>query len=360
MKILFISRSYPPVTGGIENQNAALAEWLPRHAEVTTVANRLGKKFLPFFLPYALLRVLCTMHRYDTLLLGDGVLGIVGFFVKSLYPKKTVISILHGLDLTYPLAFYQQFWIRIFLPRLDGFIAVGNRTVEVAIERGLRADRCIFVPNGVNTEKHLRGFKRTELDQLLDRDLTGSSVLLTSGRLAKRKGVAWFIRNVLPKLSENVLYVVAGGGVDRDNILSAIKETHQEKRVFFLGYVSNHARDLLFNTCDIFIQPNIRVDGDMEGFGLTVLEAGSCRMPVVAARLEGLRDAIIDGENGFLVEAENPTGYVDKINEILAKTPEERDRLGKAVRSYIVMHYSWDTIADNYIAAIARISETVK
>ena len=61
MKILFISRSYPPVTGGIENQNAALAEWLPRHAEVTTVANRLGKKFLPFFLPYALLRCVASV-----------------------------------------------------------------------------------------------------------------------------------------------------------------------------------------------------------------------------------------------------------------------------------------------------------
>ena len=360
MTILFISRAYPPVTGGIENQNAALAEWLPKHAETTTVANRLGRRFLPFFMPYALLRALWLMRRHDVLLLGDGVLGIVGYCVKHCYPKKTVVSVLHGLDLTYTLPIYQRFWVKVFLPALDGFIAVGNRTIEVAVERGLRADRCIFVPNGVNTEKHLRGFPRTELEQLLVRDLSKCGVLLTSGRLAKRKGVAWFIRNVLPLLPPSVLYVVAGDGVDRENIQTTIRETSQTGRVFFLGYVNNRTRDLLFNTCDIFIQPNIHVDGDMEGFGLTVLEAGSCRLPVIAARLEGLKDAIIDGANGFLVEAENPKGYVDKINQILAKTPEEREQLGKAVRNYILAHYSWDTIADNYIAALARISETVK
>ena len=283
MTILFISRAYPPVTGGIENQNAALAEWLPKHAETTTVANRLGRRFLPFFMPYALLRALWLMRRHDVLLLGDGVLGIVGYCVKHCYPKKTVVSVLHGLDLTYTLPIYQRFWVKVFLPALDGFIAVGNRTIEVAVERGLRADRCIFVPNGVNTEKHLRGFPRTELEQLLVRDLSKCGVLLTSGRLAKRKGVAWFIRNVLPLLPPSVLYVVAGDGVDRENIQTTIRETSQTGRVFFLGYVNNRTRDLLFNTCDIFIQPNIHVDGDMEGFGLTVLEAGSCRLPVIAA-----------------------------------------------------------------------------
>lgn len=51
MNILFISRAYPPVTGGIENQNYALSQWLPRYATVTTIANRHGKKMLPLFYP---------------------------------------------------------------------------------------------------------------------------------------------------------------------------------------------------------------------------------------------------------------------------------------------------------------------
>ena len=58
MKILFISRAYPPVTGGIENQNYALSVWLPKISDCYTLANTRGKKFLPFFLPYAIVYAL--------------------------------------------------------------------------------------------------------------------------------------------------------------------------------------------------------------------------------------------------------------------------------------------------------------
>ena len=51
------------------------------------------------------------MFRSDVLVLGDGVLAIIGAILKVLFPKKTVVTILHGLDITYPLPFYQGFWI---------------------------------------------------------------------------------------------------------------------------------------------------------------------------------------------------------------------------------------------------------
>ena len=71
LKILFISRAYPPVTGGIENQNYELSVWLSKAVEVKTIANRHGRKFLPIFAPYALLSALFKMHAYDAVLLGD-------------------------------------------------------------------------------------------------------------------------------------------------------------------------------------------------------------------------------------------------------------------------------------------------
>ena len=72
-----------------------------------------------------------------------------------------------------------------------------------------------------------------------------------------------------------------------------------------LGYVTDETRDILFNTCDVFVQPNIKVAGDMEGFGISVIEAASCEIPVIASNIEGLKDAIKDGQNGFLVESGN-------------------------------------------------------
>ena len=100
MKILFISRAYPPAIGGIEKQNHELAKALSNICKLDVIANTRGKRFLPLFLPYATLRALVTAHRYDVVLLGDGVLGITGWLLK-LFTKKPVVCIIHGLDITY-------------------------------------------------------------------------------------------------------------------------------------------------------------------------------------------------------------------------------------------------------------------
>lgn len=354
MRILFISRAYPPITGGIENQNYALSVWLDKAASTDTIANRHGKKFLPFFLPLATLEALWRIPKYDVLLLGDGVLGIVGRIVKFFFPKKTVVSVIHGLDITYRNALYQKVWVRFSLSKLDGLIAVGNETIRQALARGIPEEKLFFVPNGVDTEAHFESHTRQELEQILGFSLADRHVLLTSGRLAKRKGVAWFVQNVMPKLPESVLYVVAGDGVDRPDIEQAIAETNAASRVKLLGYVSDEVRNTLFNTCDIFIQPNIRIEGDMEGFGISVIEAASCELPVIASELEGLKDAIIPLENGILVEPGNAEAFRIAIMDLL--TDEEKRRaLGKRARLYTKAHFHWDAIAERYVTTLRQI-----
>ncbi|QQS20527.1 MAG: glycosyltransferase family 4 protein [Candidatus Moraniibacteriota bacterium] len=352
LRILFLSRACPPVVGGIENQNAALSKWLGKKASVTTMGNPFGKKFLPIFLPFALLRTLFTMHRFDVVLLGDGVLAIIGWCVKWCSPKRTVISIVHGLDITYPLFLYRSLWVRLFLPKLDRLIAVGNETIRAGVERSIPLSRFAFVPNGVDTNAHYHPeYTARDLEGILGESTHGKRILLTSGRLAKRKGVAWFIRNVLPKLPENIIYIVAGDGPDRTNITSAITETRLFTRVKLLGYVSDRARDILMNRSDIFVQPNIRVAGDMEGFGLSVVEAASCAIPVVASRLEGLQDAISDQENGFLVEPEDPNAWREALTPLL-EDESFRKACGERARTFVLRSFDWSVISERYITLI--------
>jgi glycosyltransferase involved in cell wall biosynthesis len=352
LRILFISRAYPPVVGGIENQNYALSAWLKKHGAVTTIANRFGKKFLPFFLPYALIRTLLCARRFDAILLGDGVLSIIGWATKICYPKKAVLSVVHGLDITYPFFLYQFLWVRVFLPKLDRLIAVGNETISLGIARGIPKENFEFVPNGIDPSAHHNpNFSRKDLEGILGDLKKDATVLLTSGRLARRKGVAWFIRNVLPTLPNAVLYVVAGDGPDRDNIRSAIEETRNFERVKLLGYVSDRARDILMNTCDIFVQPNIHIPGDVEGFGITPIEASSCGIPVIVSRLEGLKDAFADGKNGIFAEPENVEDWRKKIEHLLSN-PEERKAFGERARVYTARHFDWATISACYAGII--------
>lgn len=358
IRILFISRAYPPIVGGIENQNAALSVQLKSHADVDTIANRFGKRFLPIFLPYALIRAIFSARKYDAILLGDGVLAVIGWAIKICFPKKTVISVVHGLDITYRLPLYQALWVRIFLPKLDRLIAVGNETIELGVHHGIAREKFEFVPNGIDPSRHYRpDLTRIDLESIVGKIDADSLIILTAGRLARRKGVAWFIRNVFPTLPNSTIYIIAGDGVDRENIQRAVKETRVSNRVKLLGYVSDQTRDILMNTCDIFVQPNIRVPGDVEGFGITPIEAASCGIPVVVSRLEGLRDAFTDNENGLLVEPENPADWHDKI--LFLSSREKRRDFGDRARRYTAEHFDWKIISARYVSIIRKtIAET--
>ena len=350
IKILFISRAYPPVVGGIENQNYELFTWLSKLAIVEKIINTRGKRFLPLFLPYATIKALFLAHRSDVVVLGDGVLAGVGWAIK-LFCKKPVLCVVHGLDLTFTSTIYQKLWVHFFISRMDKLIAVGNETIRVGISKGIAKEKFVFIPNGVDTEKNIREKSPSDLEKILGKNLAGKKILLTSGRLAKRKGAAWFVRNVMPKLNKEILYVIAGEGPDRENIEHAIREYNLSRRVIMLGYVNDDTRNILLNNSDLFLQPNIKVVGDMEGFGISVIEAGACGLPVIASSLEGLKDAIKDGENGFLLESGNAPAFVEKIHAILSHEPE-RAAFGEKSKGFVIKHFSWKEIAQAYLHEI--------
>lgn len=347
MKILFISRAYPPVIGGIENQNYELSVWLPKFTDTTTLANPYGKKFLPLFFPYVIVRVLLTAHRYDAVLFGDGVLSLVGFIVKFFYPKKICVSVIHGLDVTFRNTFYQKWWVGHFIPSLDGLIAVSEETKKLILAKNIPETKISVIPNGINPETLQKEYTRTDLEKLLGKNLSEKYVVLTAGRLAKRKGVEWFIRNVLPSLPASVYYVVAGAGIEENPIKQAIAETNMNEKVILLGRVSDTDRNILLNTVDIFVQPNIHVDGDMEGFGIAVIEASICGRPVIASNIEGLKDAIKTEANGILVESENASAFIDTLSRFL-DDDTLRISFGEKARQYTKEHYHWNTIAPLY------------
>ncbi|XLQ20206.1 MAG: glycosyltransferase family 4 protein [Candidatus Moraniibacteriota bacterium] len=355
LKILFISRAYPPVVGGIENQNYELSQWLPKITPTKTIANTHGKKFLPFFLIRLFATLPFTASKYDVILLGDGVLGIVSWWIKLFNKQTKIACIVHGLDLTYKNTFYQKYWVNKFIPTCDKLIAVGNQTIIEGVARGINKDKFTFIPNGVHPEKFIHDdIDRNEIFNIIGNEYRDKKILLTFGRLARRKGVAWFIRNVLPNLSDDITYIVAGTGPDKENIENAIQENHLQKRVIMMGYVDDATRDKIFAGADLFIQANIKVEGDMEGFGISVIESGVSGIPVLASRLEGLKDAINDGKNGIQVEAENPDDWENKITHALSDD-FNRKEFGLTARKYIVENLSWDKVSKLYYTILKSI-----
>jgi phosphatidyl-myo-inositol dimannoside synthase len=353
MNILFISRAYPPTIGGIEKQNCEIAQALARISSLDLIVNRKGKRALPLFIPYALCKAVLIAGKYDVVLLGDGVLGVVGYFLK-IFSRVPVACIVHGLDLTFKNRLYQRLWIGLFVPGLDKLIAVGNETIRQGVLRGIPAKKFAFIPNGVSVPDPLPVYSRKDLESFIGRDIPGG-VLLTLGRLVKRKGVGWFIAEVVRRLDDNIVYLIAGEGGERSAIEAAIRFNGLQHRVFCLGNVTEHEKSLFFSTADIFVQPNITVADDMEGFGLVVLEAASYGMTVIAANLEGLKDAIENGQSGFLVDEADADGYLAMIRSLLANPGHLRD-FGMQARNYVARNNAWPRIAREYLEVLAGLN----
>ncbi len=357
MKTLFISRAYPPVVGGIENQNYAISKWLCNIMEVKTIANTHGKKNLIFFFPRAFFQSLREAKNYDVILLGDGVLAPVGWMLKIM-TGKPVISILHGLDITYPFFLYQWLWVGFFLKRLNHLIAVSRHTQAIAIEYGIPAGIISIIPNGVEDPPDIGiHYVRVDLANYLGTDITGKKILTTIGRLTKRKGVAWFAEFVLPSLPENFLYVVAGSGGEKASILAAAKRGGVTDRLKLLGAVPDEIKMMLHRTADLFIQPNINVPGDMEGFGISVIEATLAGLPVIASNIEGLRDAVIEGETGIFVESKDTEGFKRAIIDLLGNDETYRAFKLSATKS-TEEHFHWNAISKRYGELLEQIVPT--
>lgn len=347
MKLLFISRAFPPVIGGIENQNEALARHLSKQINCDQVVNRYGKKALPLFIPWAIILGSIKAKQADQILLGDGVAAIIGWFIK-LFSNKPVACILHGLDITWGNSLYQKLWVNFFFNKIDLFIAVSQSTKAIAIKAGIPEEKISVIPNGV--EKSLISpLSKKDLQKKLALEPENKFILLSLGRLVKRKGVLWFIENVAHKLPSNILYLIAGSGPQHEKILQAIKRLSLEKKVILLGLVDEQTKQSLFTHTDLFIQPNIPVENDVEGFGITQLEAGICGLPSISSNLEGIKDAIQEGKNGWLVEPSNADQLLRIILEKEAFLKSNKNSSSSSVQAHCIATFDWGIIAQQYI-----------
>lgn len=367
-KILFISRAYPPVFGGIENQNYGIAKSLAEISDTKIIANKKGKKALPYFIPYILFYLLFNSRKYDAVLFGDGVLAPLGQWTKWFNKKTKFASILHGLDVTY--AHKKSLMGKIYrtinipaLKKLDKLIMVGNHTIKEAVKIGIKKEQCIFVPNGIYPDEYYKSHTREELAKLIDMDLTGKKVIFRMGRFVPHKGVHWFIENVMPKLPEEYVFVAMGGRVskstagDEDSFTlseKAVKKNNLEDRVRLLTNLTDEEKTILFNTVDLIVSPNINIHGSMEGFGINAIETGVCDRVVLSADFQGLKDAVIDGENGFMIPHEDADAWVEKVKELLS---DDFDRVafGKKTREFNIKHFSWKVIAEKYLDVLKSL-----
>lgn len=344
-KIAFVSRKWPPAMGGMETYSLKLSEALRSYCDVETLylpgqkdggVPSAGK--LIVFGVMTALKLIFTRHPAQITHVADMASWPLALCARLRSPRSHRVLSAHGTDVSYPLRGGLKGTL------YGAYLRLGARLLgHVGV-----------VANSSATADAVRayGYNTTHVVPLAS-DGRGEPVakpkpaVLFSGRLVQRKGCAWFINNVLPKLPPEVTLDVAGTVWDAEE-----RNALDEARVRYLGKLDQDALWQAYANALCVVVPNIDVpNGEFEGFGLVALEAAAAGGVVLASHHSGLKEAVIDEKTGFHLAPGDTAAWVEKIEEIANWTDTARLQFTTNAQKTCFAYYTWDRVARDTMAA---------
>ncbi|MGI9626644.1 MAG: glycosyltransferase family 4 protein [Longimicrobiales bacterium] len=215
-------------------------------------------------------------------------------------------------------------------------IAVSESTKSDLIQRGLNGDLITVIPNGVDLGRNSEPKAPT-------------FTVLYVGRLKRYKRVDLLLRAVasLIKRGADVDALIVGRGDDRPRLEKLARRLELGGALTFAGFVSEAEKRRLFARAWVHVYSSPK-----EGWGISNLEAAAAGTASVSSDSPGLRETVIDGVTGFLVEHGNVDQLADRV--ALLADPETRDKMGSAARSF-AEGYAWERVSDAFEAEFRRL-----
>jgi sugar transferase (PEP-CTERM/EpsH1 system associated) len=153
--------------------------------------------------------------------------------------------------------------------------------------------------------------------------------------------------NELRKFNDNFRLIIVGDGAMRSQLEKEVELLHLHDKVDFKG--TRHDIVDIMNDLDIFA-----LSSTSEGISLTLLEAMSCCLPVVATNVGGNPEVVKDGETGFLVPPKNPELFSEKLL-MLIQDKKIREKMGVAGRERVMQHFSISQTAKKYVKLYTQV-----
>lgn len=401
MRVLFLTNEYPPhIYGGagvhVEYLSRELAKLVPVEVrsfhDQTLVDGQLtvrgtkidGGQFggcpVPLVSP---LRALATCLAFN----GQGVNADVvhchtwythfgGILAKLMYGVPLVITV-HSLEPLRPWKREQigrgydlSSWVeKTALEMADLVIAVSASTRDDVL-RLFRVDatRLRVIPNGIDTDEY-KAVNRPEVMRQYGIDLDRPFALFV-GRMTRQKGLYYLLR-AAEAVNADVQMVFCAGESDTPELQAELEAMVEELRrrrpgIFWIpGMLDRATAIAMYSHATVFCCPSI-----YEPFGIINLEAMSCGTPVVASRVGGIPEVVVDGETGILVDARlsqlpphdpsDPDAFSRGLADGINRVAQDRDlarRMGEAGRQRVLDHYSWQSIAKQTLALYNNLVE---
>lgn len=218
---------------------------------------------------------------------------------------------------------------RWFAGAIDHWVSTSRYNADQIEARYGR--RVTVIHNGVDTERFAPGAGRKPVIALPP----DSVVVVSVGRLVGWKGLH-VVLEALAGLPTHVHHLVIGDGPERAELEAMTRRLGVSDRVHFAGRVA-HAELPYWLACgDVFVQPSI---GE-EAFGISVVEAMACGLPVLASDNGGMRETVVSGETGWLLPPGDVAAWRETLDKLVVDA-EQRRTFGAASRRRAVDHFTW-------------------
>ncbi len=235
----------------------------------------------------------------------------------------------------------------------SSLVAVSNRVQSYAIEvEAIAPEKIMVIPNrhALRSPAQLSSNERAGYCQELGLHPDGLLVF-SVGRLTEQKGHIYLLE-AIPGVIEQfprTVFAIAGDGPLRAELEASAQRLGVSESVHFLGMRSDVPA--LLQMAHIFTLPSL-----WEGLPIALLEAMAAGLPVVATRVEGVDEVIVDGENGLLLPPADPESLKIALLRLLAQS-DLRVNLGMAGKTLVQGSFSLDQMGKRYEDLFVRLLE---
>lgn len=267
-----------------------------------------------------------------------------GWLVRKLARKANIAYVvyMHGEETCFATQSRQLKWMgQKILKGAEQIIANSENTAGLI-------DEFWEIPSGkvriLNPGVNCSVFQPTQQDAGVREKLGWGDrpVILTVGRLQQRKGQATMMK-AMPQLLQQhpeLLYCIVGDGDERSSLTEMIHQLGLTSHVQFRHECSDKELVQCYQQCDLFVLPNREINGDIEGFGMVLLEAQACGKPVIAGNSGGTAETMIPGSTGHLVDCRTEDELIPMISHLLDDR-SHREVMGAEARKWVSGRFDW-------------------
>jgi glycosyltransferase involved in cell wall biosynthesis len=292
----------------------------------------------------------------------DADVVVVHIVFHEFYARvRPELGLLHAPLRTWPLLLHRRLYYRLIMalerkiypnPRVK-LIAV-SQMVSAQLQKYFQRTDVVVIPNAVDTVRftpELREARRSAARQAHGLE-ESDFVCLLIGNDWKKKGLDTLL-SACARLSNLPLKLLVVGNDDPSAYQALLTQLHLEGRVRFLP-VSGDVLSF-YGAADLYVGPSLE-----DAFGLPIVEAMACGLPVIASVRAGASELVHDGETGLLLS--DPRS-VEELAALLQRVVDDRnlrDALGHAAARFVQQNCSWDRNASRtreFLEAVLRLSQ---